>query len=113
MDKLRDGPVANIRSSAHPLVASLILKARRMHPTLPLSDSAFHLKVVFSSDPEDAHAPYGVASNDGTLLCDGLETEIEAKRVIECVNDLRAAQTENSNGKSSSRRFVPRRAKAS
>ena len=70
-----------------------------MHPTSPLSDSAFPLKVVHSSNPEDAHAPYGVASNDGTLLCDGLETEIEAERVIECVNDLHAAQTETIKGK--------------
>jgi len=84
-----------------------------MPPTLPLSDSAFPLKVVFSSDSEDAHAPFGVASNDGTVLCNGLETKIEAERVIECVNDLRAAQTETINGKSSSRSFVPRRAKAS
>jgi len=60
-----------------------------MRQTLHLPDSAFPLKVVFSSDPEDAHASYGVASNDGTLLCVGLETEIEAKRVIECANDLR------------------------
>ena len=81
-----------------------------MHPRLP-SDSAFPLKVVHSSNPGDAHAPYGVASNDGTLLCDGLETEIEAKRVIECVNDLRATKTIN--GKSSVLRFVPRREKAS
>jgi len=84
-----------------------------MRPALPLSDSAFPLRVVFSSDPEDAHAPYGVASNDGTLICDGLETKIEAERVIECVNDLRAGQTETINGKSSSRRFVPPREKAS
>jgi hypothetical protein len=84
-----------------------------MHPTLPLSDSAFPLKVVFSSDPEDAHAPYGVASNDGTLLCDGLETKIEAERVIQSVNDLRAAKTETINVKSSSLHLVPRREKAS
>ena len=85
-----------------------------MRPTLPLSDSAFPLKVVFSSDPEDAHAPYGVASNDGTVLCDGLETKTEADRVIECVNDLRTAQTETINGKmSTAPRFVPRREKAS
>ena len=84
-----------------------------MRPALPLSDSAFPLRVVFSSDPEDAHAPYGVASNDGTLICRGLETKIEAERVIECVNDLRATQTEAINGKSSARRFVPRREKAS
>jgi len=80
-----------------------------MPPTFP--DSAFPLKVVFSSDPEDAHAPFGVASNDGILLCDGLETKIEAERVIECLNDLRSAQTD---GKTSNvRRLVPRQEKAS
>jgi len=85
---------------------------RPMPPTLP--DSAFPLKVVFSNDPEDAHAPYGVARNDGTLIFDGLETQIEAQRVIECFNDLRAAQTETINGKTfSAPRFVPRREKAS
>ena len=85
---------------------------RPMPPTLP--DSAFPLKVIFSSAPEDAHAPFGVASNDGTLILNGLETQIEAQRVIECFNDLRAAQTETINGKTfSAPRFVPRREKAS
>jgi len=83
-----------------------------MPPTLP--DSAFPLEVVFSNAPEDAHAPYGVATNGGTLILEGLETQIEAQRVIECFNDLRAAQTETINDKTfSAPRFVPRREKVS
>jgi len=82
-----------------------------MPPTLP--DSAFPLKVVFSNAPEDAHAPYGVAWNNGTLIFDGLETRIEAERVIECFNDFRS-ETETINGKTSNApRFVPKRKKAS
>jgi|SRR5215469_12543399 len=71
-----------------------------MPPILP--DSAFPLKIVLLCDPEDAHAPFGVATNDWTVFCDGLQNEIEAERVIECLNDLRAAQTEAIDGKSSS-----------